>query len=92
MPKIEFEYMWRVVLVLALLLGVAAWQVWGEPGRRRDAQRAIDAAVVACDTSWARDFPGRLAEASAAVERLDPGDRAMYQITLDNQLIAHHCK
>lgn len=57
MPKIEFEYLWRVVLVLAVLLGYGL-----------------------------RD------KASAAINNLDPADREMYQITLDNQLAAHGCK
>jgi hypothetical protein len=92
MPKIEFQYLWRPVLLLAILLGLAAWQVWGEPGKRRAAQRAIDAAVAACDNSWATELDHRRAEAVAAVTNLDPADREMYQITLDNQLAAHGCK
>ena len=92
MPKIEFEYLWRPVLVLAVLLGIAVWQVWGEPGKRRTAQRAIDAAVAACDKNLQMETDRRRDEASAALNELDRTDRETYQITLDNQLAAHGCK
>jgi len=92
MPKIEFEYLWRVVLVLAILLGLAAWQVLGEPGKRRAAQHAIDAAVAACDQNRQEELYGLRDKASAAINNLDPADREMYQITLDNQLSAHGCR
>ncbi|HEV2495536.1 MAG TPA: hypothetical protein VG204_20960 [Terriglobia bacterium] len=92
MPKIEFEYLWRPVLVLAVLLGIAVWQVWGEPGKRRAAQRAIDAAVAACDQNLQLETDRRRDEASAAISHLEGADREMYQITLDNQLANHGCK
>jgi hypothetical protein len=80
------------VLLGLMLIGLAAWQLFGEPAKRRTAERTINAAIAACDQGGKQEFDRRMVEASLAIEDLNGEDMQIYEARLHNQLTFHGCK
>jgi hypothetical protein len=81
-----------LALVALVLVGIACWQLWGEPGKLREADRAIDAAEAACAQGGRAEFDHRMVEARTAIGELDGEDSPIYQAKLDNRLLLIGCR
>jgi uncharacterized membrane protein YvbJ len=79
-------------VLFTVILCVIVWQMWGEPGKRRRADQAIDAAVEACAQGGRAEFDHRVVEANLAIEDLDAVDMQVYEASLNNRLIEVSCR
>jgi hypothetical protein len=75
-----------------VIAGILLWQIWGEPGKKRRADEAIDAAVEACVQGGRTEFDRRMVDANLAINDLDGEDTEIYAAKLDNRLIQFSCK
>ncbi len=88
-PKAS-RILFSVLLIVVVL--ILLWQIWGEPGKRRRANQAIDAAVEACAQGGRTEFDRRMVEAKLAINDLDYEDSPIYEAKLNNRLIELSCK
>ncbi len=79
-------------ILLIVIAGILLWQIWGEPGKKRRADQAIDAAVEACVQGGRVEFDRRMVDANLAINDLDGEDMEIYAAKLDNRLIQFSCK
>jgi len=85
------KIVWLILLVV-MAVGIVAWQIFGEPGKLRTANRAIDAAEAACRQGGKQEFDRRMVEAALAIKELDWDDQPTAEATLSNRLILAGCK
>jgi hypothetical protein len=85
------KWVW-LVLVAILAFCVIGWEMFGPPAKKRAADRALKAALVACQQGGRVEVDRRVVEAKLAFDALDVYDQTIYEAKLDTGLRVWGCK